>query len=107
MAGWSSTTKSRQERGYGRDHERMRKIVLAEEPLCRICLAMDPPRHTPSTIADHIVPKAEGGTDERENYQGACGPCHDAKTHEESARAQGRNPPRQRIEIGTDGWPKG
>jgi len=28
-----------------------------------------------STIADHIRPKAEGGTDERDNYQGLCSAC--------------------------------
>lgn len=100
---WSKT--SRHERGYGKEHFRMRAIVLREEPLCRMCKAKTPPCYTPSTIADHITPKAEGGTDERDNYQGACADCHDAKTAEEAARAQGRNPPRKRIEIGVDGWP--
>jgi len=65
---------------------------------------MDPPRYTPSKIADHIKPKAEGGTDERENYQGATEPCHDAKTAEEVAGAQGRVAPRKRVEVGLDGW---
>ncbi len=87
---WSKR-ESRQARGYGRDHELMRKRVLTEEPLCRLCLEADPPRVTPTTIADHIVPKAEGGTDDRDNYQGACGPCHIAKTARESARARLRN----------------
>lgn len=82
--------KSRQSRGYGRDHERMRSVVLAEEPLCRVCLALDPPRYTPSTVADHRKPKAEGGTDDRENYQGLCAPCSKAKTAKESARARRR-----------------
>ena len=82
--------KSRQARGYGREHERMRAVVLDEEPLCRMCLAMDPPQYVPSTIADHIKPKAEGGTDDRENYQGACQPCSTAKTARESARARKR-----------------
>lgn len=97
-------TKTRQERGYGADHDRMRKRVLAEEPLCRICLAED--RVTASTVADHIVPKAEGGTDERENYQGACKPCHDIKTAEEAARAQGRRAPKRTAVVGLDGWPE-
>lgn len=68
----------------------MRKQVLREEPLCRLCLAMEPPRYTPSVIADHIIPKAEGGGDERENYQGVCDPCHKAKTAEEALRARRR-----------------
>ena len=89
VSGWKATSrKSRQARGYGRAHEVMRQQVLREEPLCRICLALGRPRYTPSTITDHIVPKAEGGGDERENYQGVCSPCHKAKTAAEAARAR-------------------
>lgn len=86
---WTRRT-SRQERGYGRDHDLMRALVLVEEPLCRKCLAKTPPRYAPTTIADHIIPKAEGGTDERENYQGLCGPCDVIKTAQESKRARAR-----------------
>lgn len=80
------------ERGYGWKHQQMRERVLREEPLCRMCLALDPPRYTPSRIADHIKPRAEGGTDDRENYQ-ALGhaddcDCHARKTAAEAARAQ-------------------
>lgn len=87
---WSKR-ESRQARGYGRAHDLMRERVLREEPLCRPCLAQDPPRYTPSTIADHVVPKAEGGTDDRENYQGSCDPCHRLKTAKESARGRKRS----------------
>ncbi|SFK44257.1 5-methylcytosine-specific restriction enzyme A [Sphingomonas sp. NFR04] len=83
--------KSRHERGYGREHEAMRRIVLNEEPLCRACLGKEPPQYVPSTIADHIRPKAEGGTDDRDNYQGLCSPCSKAKTARESARARKRS----------------
>ncbi len=83
------------ERGYGWRHQQMRKRVLAEEPLCRACLAMEPKRYTPATIADHIKPLAEGGTDDRGNYQGLCGPCHDEKTQREAARARGAKRPRR------------
>ncbi len=81
----------------------MRERVLAEEPLCRLCLERG--RAVPTKIADHIIPKAEGGSDDRENYQGLCTPCSDAKTAEEAARAQGRAPPSPRTPIGEDGWP--
>lgn len=98
---WAKT--SRQSRGYGRAHELMRERVLREEPLCRACQAAG--RVSATTIADHIVPKTDGGTDERSNYQGLCRPCHDAKTAEEAARAQGRTTPRRAIEVDRDGWP--
>lgn len=50
---------------YGREWDRIRRTVLQEEPLCRMC-----PRS--STTVDHIVPKARGGTDDRSNLQGLC-----------------------------------
>lgn len=87
---WATSRKSRQARGYGRQHERMRAAVLREEPLCYICLEMTPQRVTPATIADHRVPKAEGGTDDRENYGGVCVSCHAAKTADEARRARAR-----------------
>lgn len=86
---WSKR-KTRHERGYGRAHDLMRVRVLREEPLCRACLAMDPPRYTPTTVADHIVPKAEGGTDGRENYQGLCDGCSKTKTAREAQRGRRR-----------------
>lgn len=98
-------TKTRQERGYGAAHDRMRKRVLEEEPLCRICLAAG--RVTATSIADHILSKAKGGGDERGNYQGVCGDCHDIKTAEEAAQAQGHRPPRRIVATGLDGWPEG
>jgi 5-methylcytosine-specific restriction protein A len=79
---------SRQARGYGRAHELMREQVLREEPLCRPCTEAG--RVAASVIADHIVPKVEGGSDDRGNYQGICRPCHIAKTARESARARPR-----------------
>ncbi|WP_395391584.1 HNH endonuclease signature motif containing protein [Novosphingobium sp. BL-8A] len=87
---WRTTRKSRQARGYGRQHEIMRAIVLREEPLCRPC--QEEGRISASTIADHIKPLAEGGTGDRENYQGICAPCHRIKTAAEAKRAQARRP---------------
>ncbi|GLV21982.1 hypothetical protein TomMM35A_18350 [Sphingobium sp. TomMM35A] len=45
---------------------------------------------TPSVIADHITPLSEGGTGDRDNYQGICHPCHQAKTAAEAQRARAR-----------------
>ncbi|WP_370171873.1 HNH endonuclease [Sphingobium abikonense] len=62
----------------------MRKLVMAEEPICRQCLAegVVPPRAT--AVADHIVNQAEGGKTVRSNYQGLCWPHSKAKTAKES-----------------------
>lgn len=90
-SGWIATSrKSRQERGYGRAHDVMRQQVLREEPICRICLQGDPSRVTATVIADHIVPKAGGGGNERQNYQGVCAACHLEKTAAEAAQARRR-----------------
>jgi 5-methylcytosine-specific restriction protein A len=83
--GWSKH-KTRQERGYGAAHDRMRSQVLREEPTCRECRKTG--RVAVAVIADHITPKAEGGTDGRGNYQGLCKACHTVKTAVESARGR-------------------
>lgn len=59
---------TRQQRGYDRDYDQLHDQVLEEEPWCRWC-------GDPSTTVDHIVPLVEGGTNERDNLCGACGPC--------------------------------
>ena len=44
----------------------------------------------PAVAVDHIVPKAEGGTDADENLQAICKACHKLKTENESKRARDR-----------------
>lgn len=56
----------------------MRALLLREVVTCEEC-----ERNgivTPGKIADHKIPKAKGGTDERSNYQLLCQACSDAKT---------------------------
>jgi 5-methylcytosine-specific restriction protein A len=61
-------------RGYGGRWRKLRLIVLAEEPVCRMC------GREASEHVDHIVARAKGGSDERENLQGLCASCHARKT---------------------------
>lgn len=49
-----------------------------------------------ATEADHIIPVAEGGTDDEANGQAVCPPCHRRKTAEEIARGKARQPRRKR-----------
>jgi 5-methylcytosine-specific restriction protein A len=56
-------------RGYGWSWQQLRRQVLAEEPACRLCGA-------PSTDVDHIIPKAQGGTDAPSNLRALCAWCH-------------------------------
>lgn len=76
---WSPTNALRSTpRKRGRAGQRDRALVVAEEPLCRLCLARD--IEAPTDVVDHIKPLAWGGSDARSNKQGLCHPCHDAKS---------------------------
>jgi len=55
---------------------------------------------TPATEVDHIIQKANGGTDDLNNLQSINRECHKIKT----AREQGRNL-KPKTQIGLDGFP--
>lgn len=74
---------------YGREHRAIRKQLLEEEPLCQEC--QEQGRVTPATIADHVIPLAEGGKTERSNYRALCDACSRSKTARESARGRVKN----------------
>jgi 5-methylcytosine-specific restriction protein A len=66
-------------RGYGAQWQKLRKLVLARDDyLCAKCLEHG--RVTPGNEVDHITPKAKGGTDDMDNLQTLCTPCHTIKT---------------------------
>jgi 5-methylcytosine-specific restriction protein A len=52
---------------------RMRLAVLSEEPVCHWC------RSAPATEADHVIPRAAGGSDARTNLVGCCRDCNLAR----------------------------
>ncbi len=94
---WDHGGKSRHRRGYGREHVRLRQILLDQEPLCRHCKAKG--RTTAATIADHVVSLAKGGAaHDITNMQPLCHDCHQRKTLEEQGK-------RYRPRTGEDGWP--
>lgn len=71
--------RTRQERGYGRAWERKRITVLRRDGyLCQPCLARG--LSVEATEVDHITAKSRGGTDDEDNLQAICAPCHRAKT---------------------------
>lgn len=87
--GWAATsTKSTTERGYGWAWQKLRKQVLERDAgLC--CVCSNAGRVTLATEVDHIINKAEGGSDEMHMLQSICAPCHKEKTARESARHRG------------------
>lgn len=82
---------SRHERGYGNQWVQARERVMRRDGgLCQPCKA-EGILHA-GTEVDHIVPKAEGGTDDDANLQTICKARHRAKTQAEAARARGLVP---------------
>ena len=78
---------NRHQRGYGVQWERIRKQVLMRDGyLCQVCKRAGKPRA--ANEVDHITPKAKGGTDDLNNLQAICGPCHKRKTAQEKGRGR-------------------
>ena len=73
------------QRGYGADWRKTRAVVLALEPLCRLC-AVDG-RVTPATEVDHIQ-AFKGLADplrlDVRNCRPLCAPCHRSRTGKQS-----------------------
>lgn len=57
--------------GSSRRWRVIRAQVLAEEPVC--------PCGAPATEVDHIIARARGGGDQRDNLRGMCRPCNLAR----------------------------
>lgn len=72
----------------GRKRQALRAALFAADPLCAECKKQG--RVTLAVQRDHIVPLAEGGTEDASNTQGLCLPCHEAKSQLERQRAQRR-----------------
>lgn len=84
---------SRQSRGYGAAWDKLRLVVFARDNgLCQECLRMGifTAPSGRARICDHIIPKAEGGTDALTNLQTLCLPCSNRKTADESGRGRAR-----------------
>lgn len=79
---------NRHQRGYGTAWEKLREdIMRRDHGMCQPCLRSG--HTTIATQVDHIVQKADGGTDDPANLQAICEPCHREKTSRESNRTGG------------------
>ena len=75
-------------RGYGQTWRNIRTWILRRDKhLCQTCKAAG--RLTPATEVDHIINKAQGGTDHPDNLQAICHRCHGVKTQAESRGSHG------------------
>lgn len=97
---WNHGGRTRQQRGYGVAHDRMRAMLMREVILCEECQRKNPPRVAAGHVADHIVSLAKGGTGDRSNYQLLCRDC----AADKDARDRGvTRKPKRRYDV--TGWP--
>ena len=70
------------QRGYNARWRRLRRMVLARQPLCAdpFDLHREHGETVAATEVDHIVAKDRGGDDSMDNLQGLCKSCHSRKT---------------------------
>jgi 5-methylcytosine-specific restriction enzyme A len=71
---------SKAKQGYGKRWRKLRKVIIARDPICKICGV------SASRDVDHIEPKRpeQDAADFREDQlQGICKPCHGRKTRAE------------------------
>lgn len=62
-------------RRYGKNWQKLRRMVLDRDPVCTAPGCLEP-----SAEVDHIVRTTKGGDDSLENLQGLCKRCHRTKT---------------------------
>lgn len=70
-------------RGYDRRWRRLRRMYLAEHPLCEDPYNVHGDRVETATEVDHVVPLRRGGTNDFNNLQALCKSCHSRKTAQE------------------------
>lgn len=94
LEAWVKPVHKQSGRG-GRPWQRLReRIFERDEYLCQICLRKGITKVVTlhgalAGVCDHVIPKAEGGTDDESNLQTICKCCDKIKTHEESMRGRG------------------
>jgi 5-methylcytosine-specific restriction protein A len=79
---------SRHQRGYGSEWDKQRRRVLERDNyLCQVCMKKG--WISRARQVDHVLPKAFGGSDDDDNLQSICVPCHKAKTALEGNMGRG------------------
>jgi 5-methylcytosine-specific restriction protein A len=78
---WEGSTRGGSDKGWRKTRAR----ILKRDSFCRGCGVRE------STICDHIVARAFGGTEDDSNLQGLCRPCSDTKSGKEGALGRSRS----------------
>ena len=75
-----------------------RAVVLAEEHACWVC--GQPPTPDDPLVADHVVPRAQGGTDARDNLRAAHRSCNGRRGREQQRLRSGQGGGHPRFRDG-------
>lgn len=76
-------------RGYDARWKRVRVMWLRRHPLCVDLFGLHGNSPVAATDVDHVVPLADGGSDDTTNLQSLCHSCHSRKTADDVARRRG------------------
>lgn len=88
-------------RGYGHQWRKLRAVILARDMhLCQCDKCAQRSVPLVATDVDHILPKAQGGTDDEQNLRALNRECHKRITLEQQGKTW-------RTPVGLDGWPAG
>ena len=87
LPAWQSPNREPTKRIRGRELQRRRQRLFAEHPFCVLCERDG--KLTLATIRDHIIPLAEGGSDDESNVQALCSLHNELKRREEARRGRG------------------
>ncbi len=84
-SGWQKRKGTTTQRGYGASWRKLREqILIRDAGLCQEHMKKGVP--VSGSHVDHIVSKANGGTDHEDNLQTLCEACHKRKTATERGR---------------------
>ena len=99
------TTHSTFARTGARSWRRTRAMVLQRDG--HQCVIRGPHCGISAVEVDHVQPVSEGGSDDPDNCQSSCGPCHAAKTASEAAHGRNRwkRHPADYLSGGPEGRP--